>query len=282
MEWKIVADSSSDPHYLGELSEDIKLTYVPFSVQTDNNEYIDDGSVDVKTMVEDMYASKNLCKTACPPSGTWLEEFKEADYTIAITISSQLSGSYQSALVAKDMLVDEDPTKKVIVVDSKSAGPELALGVRKAIEYINNGLTIEEIEPKLNKYFLDTHIVFPLCSFENFIKSGRMSKIAGFVAKAMKMWGLGTGSDEGVIVVAGKARSEAKAIEMALNIMEQNGFNNGDVSIAHCLNEQFAIKAKTAILNKWPDSSIEIGETQALCSFYAEKEGVLISYVNKE
>lgn len=278
MTWRIIADTSADPIY-GDLNEgDISVSYVPFTINTDTKNYVDDGNIDITAMVEDMYASSNPCKTACPASGLWLEEFNKADYSIAITISSHLSGSYQSACIARDMFNADNANKKAIVLDSCSAGPELTLGVIKAIELIKQGLSLDEIEVKLNEFFLSTHTLFALCSFENLIKNGRMSRIAGFVAKTLKMWGLGVGTDDGVIDIKGKARTESKIVEMIIDTMTENNFDNGIVGISHCLNEKIANKIKEAILIKWPNSKIQIGDTRGLCSFYAEKEGVIVAY----
>ena len=279
MKWKIVADSSCDPLYGDLETDDIKIAYVPFSITTDNHEYIDNGDIDILSMVDDFEKSK-ISKTACPAIGLWHEELLESENVIAITISSNLSGSYQSAVSAKNMIIDEFPNKKVVVVNSCSAGSELSLGVVKTIELINEGLDIYQIEEKLNDFFLKSHVIFALCSFNNFIKNGRVSKAAGFIATALKIWGIGVGSDDGVIDVVDKVRSEKKIISTILNNFETNGFNNGRFAISHCYNEDLANKIKDAVLEKWPNSTYMIGLMTGLCSYYAERSGVIVSYTN--
>ena len=83
---------------------------------------------------------------------------------------------------------------------------------------------------------------------------------------------------DGVIDIKGKARTESKIVEMIIDTMTENNFDNGIVGISHCLNEKIANKIKEAILIKWPNSKIQIGDTRGLCSFYAEKEGVIVAY----
>ena len=172
----------------------------------------------------------------------------------------------------------DNSNKKAIVLDSCAAGPELTLGILKAIELIKAGLNIDEIEVKMNEFFLSTHTLFALCSFENLIRNGRMNRIVGFVAKTLKMWGLGVGTDNGVIDIKGKTRTDSKIVEMIIDTMSENNFDNGTVGISHCLNENIANKIKEAILIKWPNSKVQIGDTLGLCSFYAEKEGVIVGY----
>lgn len=278
MKWKISVDSSYDQIYGNLSSDDIKVQIIPFVINVNNKEYIDDENIDLKDMLSQADKTSEPCKSACASSYTWYESFLQAENNIAITISSNLSGNYQSALIGKQMLQEEEPNKKVIVINSCSASCELSLAVNYAIKLIHQGLSIEEIENKLNEFFLNTHVVFSLCSFDNLMKNGRMNKAIGLLAKSLKMWAIGVGSNDGVIEIKAKVRSQSKVIETIIIDMQEHNFDNGTIAISHCFNEELADKIKQAILEKWPDSNIQIGLTSGLCSIYTDKSGVVVSY----
>ena len=137
---------------------------------------------------------------------------------------------------------------------------------------------IEKAVSEAEVLLRDTRIVFALSSFDNLVKSGRMSKVAGFVAGKLGMWGIGIGSDEGTISIKGKARGAAKATAMLLDDMKERGFHGGEVVISHCHNFAFADRLKCKIQELWQDTTISIMPTRGLCSYYAERGGLIVSY----
>ena len=139
MKYRIVADSSADLI----TTEDRSVVSVPLKIVTDKKEYIDDESLDVKGMTEELAAYHGKSGSACPGVGDWLQAFGDADRVFCITITSNLSGSYNSARVAKETYESENPDKKVFVIDSLSAGPELKL-IKEKIEELLQGLGEQE------------------------------------------------------------------------------------------------------------------------------------------
>lgn len=278
MGWSIVTDSSCDlfPHKVNE--ENIKMSSVPFIINIGDNEYIDDEKIDVEAFVEDMVTSTKATGTACASPDRWKEEFSKAAKTIAVTISSNLSGSFNSASIGKTMALEEDETKKIAIIDSKSAGPELIICVEKVIELIKNGVHFDEIVKQAEKCVEDTHVVFALHSFENLRKNGRISSVKCLFAKMMNLWGIGIGTDEGKITIKDKARGEKKALESIITDMKSNGFNGGKVVISHCINRELAEKMKEKLLETWENIEIEIYKTRGLCSYYVEKGGIIVAY----
>ena len=138
---KIVTDSASNIISL----EGISFASVPIRVLTDKKEYVDDSEAGVAAMVEELSVYKGKSRTSCPAPGDWIEAFGGEDEIFVTTITSGLSGSYNSAMVAKRQYEDENPGKKVFVIDSLSAGPELGLTIYKLRELILEGKDFDTV-----------------------------------------------------------------------------------------------------------------------------------------
>jgi DegV family protein with EDD domain len=171
MKMKIVADSSADLITLADKS----VVSVPMKIMTDIKEYVDDDALDIKKMTEDLASYRGKSGSACPGVGDWLEAFGDADRVFCITITSNLSGSYNSAMVAKETYESENPGKKVYVIDSLSAGPELTLAVEKIQKLLEQGKSFEEICRTITEYQKSTYLVFMLKSLTNLANNGRVS-----------------------------------------------------------------------------------------------------------
>lgn len=278
MKWNVVTDSSCDLIPSDYRSDAIELSSVPFEISVGVRGYTDDEQLDIEEMLRDMEQEKTASYTSCPAPGAWLEQFEKADRTIAITISSQLSGSMNSALTARDLALEADPDKKIAVLDSRSTGPELVLCVREIERLVREGIGFDEAVDRANAFLDKTKVIFALSSFDNLIKNGRMHKMAGFLAKALGMWGIGSASDEGRIVVEGKTRGPKRTVRALIECMRERGFSGGNVAISHCDNHAVAHALKDGILNAWADSQIEILPTRGLCSYYAERGGLIVGF----
>lgn len=279
MKWNIVADSSCDLKTKDVKCEgDMVFSTVPFTINVGDKLFVDDEELDTEKLVFEMENCAKASGSACPSPLMWAEEFKKAVFSVAITISGNLSGSLNSALTGREMALSENKDKKVIVLDSKSTGPEIALCIHKIVEWIKNGEVIESINEKAQKFLQETKTAFALCSFDNLVKNGRMSRIAGFLAKTLGMWGIGIASDEGTIVIKGKSRGESKALAFLLQDMKERGFKGGQVAISHCHNENMAQKLKNAITECWENACVTILNTRGLDSFYAERKGLIIAF----
>ena len=150
--------------------------------------------------------------------------------------------------------------------------------IRKVAEWIKEGLDFETIVARGEEFLKNTRTCFALSSFDNLVKNGRMSRIAGFMAKALGMWGIGIASDIGTIVIRGKARGNVKALALITNIMKEYDFSGGTVTISHCCNLPMAEMLKTSILSQWPDTNVDFLETRGLDSYYAERGGLIVAF----
>lgn len=278
MQWNIIADSSCDLKELESSHSDITFSTVPFMMQVGDEEFVDNENLKVEELIEALARHKEAGRSACPAPGTWLEKFRAPGNVFALTISSNLSGSYNSACTAREMLLSEQPERNVAVLDSRSTGPELVLMIRRICALIRENKPFGAIVRELDEFADRTHVVFALSSFDNLVKNGRVSRLAGFVAGRLGLWGIGIGSDEGRIVVKSKVRGVQKALAAILEDMKANAFSHGPVVISHCLNEEQAVRLREKILATWESAQVRIIPTRGLDSFYAEKGGLIVSY----
>ena len=273
MKFKIVADSSADLKGNNE-----SFASVPLKIITDIKEFIDDDNINVEEMTDFLASYKGKSSTACPSVDDWLSAYKDADYVFAIAITSGLSGSYNAARLAKEEYEAANPGKRVHVIDSLSAGPELKLIFEKLVSLIEENLSFDEIKEKIDEYLKNTGLVFSLESLKNFANNGRVSKVTAKLVGVLDIRLLGKASNEGALEPVYKARGEAKALNELMRLLDENGFKGGKVRIDHCRNKDAADKLKQMILNRYPDCDIKIDITYGLCSFYAEKGGLLVGY----
>ena len=278
MLWNIVADSSCDLRKADIECSAVGFDTVPFIFKIGDAEYVDEENLDTMTLIEAMESCSTASSSACPSPHAWEELFMKAENTIAITISGNLSGSLNSALLAKENVLADHPEKKIAVLDSCSTGPECAMCIRKIAEWIKEGLDFETIVARGEEFLKNTRTCFALSSFDNLVKNGRMSRIAGFMAKALGMWGIGIASDIGTIVIRGKARGNVKALALITNIMKEYDFSGGTVTISHCCNLPMAEMLKTSILSQWPNTNVDFLETRGLDSYYAERGGLIVAF----
>ena len=279
MTWRIVSDTSCDLFTLEDGPDpEIAFMTVPFSIRIGDREYIDDEHISVEDMLTANENHAELAQTACPSPEDWREKFDTEDPVLAFTISSSLSGSYNSAMTARDMILEDHPERRIAVIDSKATGPETVLIIRKAVELIRAGQSFEQIEKTLVETAAKTHIIFALASYRNLIKAGRVSRLVGFIAGHLGFWGIGIGSDEGEIAMRGKARGQKSMVRLLVEEMGKIGLADGQVVISHCQNEGAAAELKKQLEAAFRAVKVKIIPARGLDSFYAERHGLIVGF----
>lgn len=278
MKWNIVADSSIDLFELEKSFENIEFSTVPFSLTVGSKVFVDNESLDKEELLREMSACKEASTSACPSTGAWLEEFEKDGYSVGLTITSGLSGSYNSACAAKELILEKNPDKKIYIIDSLTTGAESILILRKLCELIESGLDFEAVIEGVEAFKKTGRTVFALCCFDNLVKNGRMSKLKGFVANTLGFWGIGIASEIGTIAMKGVARGQKKAIAAIIGDMQERCGNAKDLILDHCMNEDFARQVEAAAREVWPEINVTILPTRGLCGYYAEKGGLIIGY----
>lgn len=274
MKFKIVADSAADIPVITA----VPFESVPLKIVTETKEYVDDSALNVTGMVEDLLKYRGKSGTACPGPGEWMEAFGDSEYVFCVTITSNLSGSYNAACIAKEQYETAHPDRKVYIVDSLSAGAEMYMIVEKLQELIVAGKTFEAICTEIAEYTDNVHLIFCLESLQNLANNGRVNPAVAKIAGVLGIRQVGIASDVGTLQPLDKSRGEKKALADIIKNMKKLGYAGGNVLIHHCLNENAAKQLKEQLLQLHANANIRIGKTTGLCSFYAEKGGLMIGF----
>ncbi|MDY3984644.1 DegV family protein [Dysosmobacter sp.] len=270
----IVADSSANLFR----SDCGDFMPVPLKILAGEKEYVDDEALDVASMLTDLREYKGRSSTACPSVGDWLQTFGDAEEVYGVSLTSHLSGCYNAACIAAEEYMAEHPNRRVFILDSLSTGPELELLIEKYRELIEAGCTFEEIQERIIEYLKRTHLLFSLESLSNFAKNGRVSPALAAAANLLGIRIVGRASDAGDLEPLHKSRGEKRAIGQLWECMQQSGYAGGKVRIRHSDNRNAAEMLSGEILSSYPDADIRIGVNRGLCSYYAERGGILVGF----
>ena len=271
---KIVSDSSSNVFHV----EGLNYVTVPMKVIAGDKEFIDTPDLDLQNMVETLKNHKGKSGSSCPNVQEWLDAFEGDEDIVGITISKNLSGSYNSAKQAAEEFMQNHPGRKMFIVDSMSAGPEQMMLIEKMKELIEAGCDFETVKEKTLEYQNRTHILFCLESLTNLARNGRVSPAVAKIAGVLGMRVVGD-AQNGQIIPIHKPRGHKKAMQTLVEMMAERGLDNGKlVRVAHCFGQQQAEDLKAATLERFPGVRFEIEPTTALCSFYAEAGGLMIGF----
>ena len=271
---RIVSDSSSDLLSL----EGVDYRTVPLKIMFGSHEYVDEPGTNVEDMVIKLQSHSGPSTTSCPNVHEWLEAYEGADGVFSVTISSGLSGSYSSAEIAQQQFLDENPSAKAHIFDSKATGPVLRLIIEKLREGILAGKSFDEIKAETIEYQKSLRILYSLESLNNLARNGRVNAHVARLAGVLGIRAIGHASSRGTVELLHTCRGEKRALKTLANEMVQRGCVGGTIHIDHCLNESAANALKALIADKIPNANVQIHPTTALCSYYADKGGLIIGY----
>ncbi len=279
MSWAIVADSSCNLRGYTPSSPDTVYRFAPLKINVAGDEFVDNDALDVADLNRRVSEEKSASSSACPSVGEWAELFRLADNVIAITISANLSGSFEAAVMARDLVMEEGG-RNIFIVNSRAAGGKLELLVNEIDAYrtAHPSASFNEVTAHICDVEQRSSVLFLLSSYENLAKAGRMPKMAGTLANKLNIHILGTASNEGTIKIVSPARSRKKAFGKIVGAMRADGYAGGPVYIDHVCNERAAEELSACIHAEWPDASITCMPCGGLCSYYAETDGLIIGY----
>ncbi|MBQ9955085.1 MAG: DegV family protein [Eggerthellaceae bacterium] len=283
MQYSIVVDSSSDLVSADQLhleGSDIGFGVAPLTIQAGGREWPDVAETDVAEMADFLAKYHGKSGTACPSTGEWIKAFNDAREVFGIAITSHLSGSYNSALVAKEQYEADNPGARVHIVDSLSTGPQMWLMAEKLKELMEQKLPFEAIRDEIEAYRDRTELIFSLESLNNLANNGRVNPAVAKIATVLGIRIVGL-AENGELDPRNKVRGEKKALATIIKEMGRKNFNGGKVRISHVLNEPAALKLRDMIADAFPTAQIALNPARALCSFYAERGGLLIGFETK-
>ena len=288
MSWALIADSSCNLRAYQPATADCAFALAPLKIVVAGEEYADDAFLDVAALNHRVAAEPSASGSSCPSAGEWAELFRLADNVIAITISANLSGSFEAAQMGRNLVMDEYARdhdgqiagKNIFVLDSKAAGGKLELIVQLLDRYLTNNpdATFDQAVSYAEQLQASSQVLFSLSSYENLTKNGRMPKVVGALASGLSIRMLGTASAQGTIKVVAPTRGDKKTYRKIIETMRADGYRGGMVYIDHVFNEDGASALKYAIVSEWHQSEVFVLPCGGLCSYYAEKTGLIIGY----
>ena len=278
MSFLIVCDSCAD---LTE--EDLKkgcYTLVPLTLLVDGEEIIDDETFDQADFLAKVAASKESVKSACPAPESYMEAYSKADDIYVVTLSAELSGSYNSAVLGKNLYEEENGTKNIHVVNSRGAATTQVLIARKLNEYASQGMPFEEVVDKIEEYTTSLRTYFVLETLEVLRKNGRLSRLSATIAGALNIKPVMIGTRDGVIQKAAQARGMKKALAKMVEHMGSEGrdLTRRQFVISHCNCYERAVYVKELIKKHLHAEDVDIVDTKGVSSLYACDGGIIVSY----
>ncbi len=275
--YKVIIDSC------GELTPEMKASgnfvNVPLTLTVDGVDIIDDDTFDQADFLRKVEASPTGPKSACPSPDAYMQEMDcEAENVYVITLSAQLSGSYNSACLAKDLYLEDNDEKNIAIIDSKSASIGQTLIGLKIAECEEAGMSFTEVMEEVDKYIESQHTFFVLESLETLRKAGRLSNLKAMIASTLNIKPIMGSTEIGSIQQLGQARGIVKAMDQMVNCMLEVTENTTEktLAISHCNCPQRALQLKEKIEKKASFKEIYILDTQGVSSMYANDGGIIM------
>ena len=278
MRYKIAIDSCGE--LLNEWKDDERIEAVPLTLMVGGESIIDDETFDQKDFLKKVAACPECPKSACPSPERYMKAYEcEADHIYAVTLSSELSGSYNSAVLGKSLFLEDNPGKKIHVFNSRSASGGESLIAMKIVECEEKGLSFEEIIETVDKYIEEMSTFFVLENLETLRKNGRLSRVKALVASALKIKPVMGSTPEGSICQLDQARGMNKAIVKMVEHVGEKGINIHEktVAITHCNCPERAKMLEEAIRERLNPAKIVVMDTAGVSSMYANDGGVIVA-----
>ncbi len=278
MSYKIAIDSCGE--LLDEWKNDERIESIPLTLTVGGENIIDDATFDQKDFLKKVADCPECPKSACPSPERYMKAYEcEAEHIYAVTLSAELSGSYNSAILGKNLLLEEQPEKKVHVFNSKSASGGQSLIAMKIIECEEKGLSFGEVVSEVEKYIEEMSTFFVLENLETLRKNGRLSRVKALVASALKIKPVMGSTPEGTICQLDQARGMNKAIVKMVDHIGEKGINIPEktVAITHCNCPERAKMLEEAIREKLNPAKIVVMDTAGVSSMYANDGGVIVA-----
>lgn len=252
---------------------------VPFRILIEDEEIIDENT-DILELINKMKNSRSQIKTACAPPEDFINKIKEQAVNFIVTISSQLSGSYNSAMVAVDTIKEKFPEAFVHIFDSKTAAAGETLIAIKVKQLIDENLNPHEIVEQTEKYISKLRTLFILDSLDNLAKNGRITNFKAIIANIMHIVPIMGEDGEGRIVLRESIRGKKKAFNRLVDMIAEYNvdFENTVLGITHVNCLEKAEKLREDIKARYSFKEVKIFTSSGLSTVYADNGGIVIAF----
>lgn len=277
MTFKIVCDSCTDLPM--ELAADPCVKKVPLSIQVGPETIIDDETFRQGILLQRMRAWPDAPKTACPAPSTYLDQFLEEGDTYVVTLSGQLSGSYNSAMQARAIYQEDGGKGNVHIFNSRSASAgqgQIAMLLR---ELAGSGLPFRQVVEQAEAYIDRMKTLFVLENLDNLRKNGRLTRMQALVTGALRVKLLCGATPEGEIQKLGQGLSIKQTLARMVSRMEADASHAGRrLILAHCNCLERAESLRELIQKRCRFGEILIVPTGGISTVYADDGGIVAAY----
>lgn len=275
--YKIIIDSCGE--LFPYMQEDPRFSNVPLTLTVDGHTIIDDETFDQADFIARVKASPNGPQSACPAPGVYLDAIKgDADHVYIVTLSAQLSGSYNSAMVAKDMYEEDHDDKQIYVFDSKSASIGQTLIGRRVAECEDEGMSFEDVVRTVEDYISEQNTFFLLESLDTLRKAGRLSALKEKIANTLNLKPVMGSTPEGNIQKLAQVRGMNKALAKMADCMISVTKNCSEkvLAISHCNCLERAQQLKAEVEKRADFKKIFVVDTRGVSTMYANDGGIIM------
>lgn len=277
MDYKIIVDSC------GELTEEMKNSGVfesaALSIEVGGEHIVDDNTFDQSSFLMKVAAASTCPKSSCPSPEEYMKKYRcDADRIYVVTLSAELSGSYNSAELGKNLYLEEYGEKQIHVFNSRSASVGETLIALKVQQCEKAGMTFEEVVESVECYIEEQHTYFVLENLDTLRKNGRLTGIKSLVAGALNIKPIMGSTPQGTICQKEKARGMKKALVKMADCVAADVVNAGDkiLAIAHCNCEERAKEVQRLLKERFAVKSSFIVDTSGISTVYANDGGIIV------
>jgi DegV family protein with EDD domain len=278
MSYLILCDSCTD--FTDAMEKDPHFVRIPLTLHIGEEDIIDDETFDQASFLKKVAEYPDASKSSCPSPEKFMDYFEKADEIYIVTLSSHLSGSFNSAELAKSMYLEKHPDKKIHVFDSKSASAGQSLIALEIQKRTINGLPFEQIVNEVTDFLNTMGTKFVLETLEVLRKNGRLSNVTAMLVNALNIKLVMTSDGNGEIAKTSQARGMKKAIQKMAEAIKEDAVDpeNRTLFISYCNNKERAEFVKDAILSVLPFKDVLIAPTGGVSSLYAADGGIVVCY----
>ncbi|WP_217587367.1 DegV family protein [Lentibacillus saliphilus] len=279
---QLMADGGAD--FPKSLEKSLDIAVVPLYLHFSDEQYRTGIDLSTAAFHEKMKAADELPRSSAPSPNDFYEAYKKIDPAkpiLMLSLTRGLSSTYDNAVSGKQMLLEEEPERKIEVINTKTASCGVTLLLHEAGQKIDEGYSFEQLVDHLYERVEQTRTLFVLKTLENLVRGGRLEKVKGTIARTLNIKLLMKATDEdGTIEVIEKVRGDKKSIRRFIDQIEDHTkqFENKIIAMTHVNDEARGKKVLAEIMDKYPFKDSLITETGPLISTYAGEGGLVISF----